>query len=236
MKAFLLAAGAGTRLRPLTDRIPKCLVPIGNTPLLRIWLEILRKHGITEVLINTHHLAEQVESYTKSNPLPGLEITLSHEPTLLGSAGTVRENWSFVEGEKEFLIIYADNLTSLDLCDLLAYHNKKASEFTIALFRTPAPTECGIVVCDRQSRVIEFQEKPKHPKGNRANAGIYVAGSGLIEHLAAKDGVSDFGFDILPALIGRMYGYTFEGYHCDTGTPERLAYARETWAKQNEGL
>jgi mannose-1-phosphate guanylyltransferase len=231
MKAFLLAAGKGTRLRPLTDRIPKCLVPIGSKPLLEIWLEMLRDHGITDVLVNTHHLAGQVEDYVMSDPVSGVSVTLFHEPELLGSAGTVRANRGFVDGEDKFLIIYADNLTTMNLTDLLAYHDRKAAEFTVALFRTPAPTQCGIAVCDGEGRIIEFQEKPQYPQSDWANAGLYVAGPELFGHIPDKPGVCDFGFDVLPSLCGTMYGYFFNGFFCDTGTPERLAYAREEWVK-----
>jgi mannose-1-phosphate guanylyltransferase len=235
MKAFLLAAGKGTRLRPLTDRIPKCLVPIREKPLLRIWLEILRDQGFSDVLVNTHHFAEQVEVYVQSNPVDGLDVTLFHEPELLGSAGTVRANRAFVAGEDKFLIIYADNLTDINLKDLLDYHDRKKAEFTMALFRTPSPTECGVAVCDKDGRVVEFQEKPQHPKSDWANAGLYVAGPRLFEMIPARPGVCDFGFDVLPSLIGTMYGYSFCGFYCDTGTPERLAFARENWGKEKTG-
>jgi len=232
MKAFLLAAGKGTRLKPLTDKIPKCLVPIAEKPLLEIWLLALRDAGVTDVLVNTHHLADQVQKYVAKQPVENINVTLYHEPELLGSAGTVAQNKAFVDGEKSFLIIYADNLTDMDLNEFIAFHEEKEAPFSMALFRTPTPSECGIVVCDSNDRVLEFQEKPAHAKSDWANAGLYIAGPALFQHIPQKLGVRDFGFDVLPNLIGDMYGYPFEGFYCDTGTPERLAFAREHWLKK----
>jgi mannose-1-phosphate guanylyltransferase len=234
MKAFLLAAGKGTRLRPLTDHMPKCLVPIAGMPLLQLWFEMLRDSGVTEVLVNTHHLAGQVRQFVASHPVEGLDVTLFHEEQLLGSAGTVAANRAFVAGEKAFLVIYADNLTDLDLHELVAFHRQRNAEFTMALFRTPAPSECGIAVCDANDRVVEFQEKPEQPGSDWANAGLYVAGPSLFDVIPAGKPVTDFGFDVLPALVGRMYGYHFDGLYCDTGTPARLDFARKAWEKKQE--
>ena len=231
MKAFLLAAGAGTRLRPLTDRIPKCLIPIGGKPLLEIWLEQLAQLGVTEVRVNTHHLAGQVEAYVAARPPASLRVSLVHEPVLLGSAGTLRANRDWLQGEKDFLIIYADNLADVNLADFIRFHREKKSEFTLALFRTPNPRECGIVVRDESGRVVEFQEKPDQPKSPWANAGLYMAGPSLFDAIPARPGLCDFGFDVLPRLMGRMYAFPLEGFYCDIGTPERLEYARRMWRK-----
>ena len=229
MKAFLLAAGKGTRLRPLTDRIPKCLVPIGEKPLLQIWFDQLAACGVTEVLVNTHHLSEQVEAYVEQHPMDHLRVTLFHEPELLGSAGTVWANRSFVRDEKDFLIIYADNLTDMDLTDFERFHREKKSAFSLVLFKTPNPTECGVALCDSTGRVTAFQEKPKHPESDWANAGIYLAGQELFQMEPPECAVFDFGFHVLPEWVGRMYGYRYEGFYCDTGTPERLQRARAHW-------
>lgn len=102
MKAILLAAGVGSRLRPLTDHTPKCLVPVGGRPLLAIWFDALVRHGVTEVLLNTHHLADRVGEFVATHTPRGLRVTLFHEPVLLGSAGTVKANRDFVAGEASF--------------------------------------------------------------------------------------------------------------------------------------
>ena len=114
MKGFLLAAGVGTRLRPLTYAIPKCLVPIRGTPLLAIWLEWCAMYGIDEILLNSHAHSDRVREFVDASRGP-VRVTLTHEPELLGSAGTVHVNRKFVAGEKEFAVLYADVLTNCRL-------------------------------------------------------------------------------------------------------------------------
>lgn len=228
MKAFLLAAGRGARLKPLTDRTPKCLLRVAGLPLLEIWLRLLRAHGIRDVLLNTHHLAERVNAFVRRRDPDGIRVTLFHEPVLLGSAGTVAANRDFVRGEKSFLIAYADNLTDLDLGAMIRFHQRKRSPFTLGLFPTPTPEACGIAECAPDGRVASFVEKPRRPAGNLANAGLYVARQELFAMMPAKPFL-DFGFDVLPRLVGRMYGYRIEGFFCDIGARERLAYCRRAW-------
>src|SRR5689334_17748935 len=110
MKAIILAAGLGTRLRPITATTPKCLAPINGVPLLELWLRECERAGVEAVLVNTHHLAERVQDFVAARR--GIPITLAHEPTLLGSAGTLAANWDFVDGGESFLVVYADNLTT----------------------------------------------------------------------------------------------------------------------------
>lgn len=229
MKAFLLAAGAGTRLRPLTDRLPKCLIPIGAKPLLEIWLARLEELGVTETRINTHHLAAQVAAYVAARPPAPMRVSLFHEPELLGSAGTIRANRAWLENEPDFLVVYADNLTDADLAGFVRCHRARRAEFTLGVFKTPAPRECGIVVFDESGCVTEFQEKPAAPKSHWANAGIYLAGPALFDAIPDRPGVCDFGFDVLPRLVGRMHACPLEGFFCDIGTSERLEYARRRW-------
>ena len=121
MKAFLLAGGLGTRLRPITYKIPKCLVSINGKPLLKWWIKLFEKHGINHVLINLHHLAEQVENFIR-NYDTDIQFELFYEECLLGSAGTIRANKSFIDNTK-FLIAYADNLTNFNITQFLEYHN-----------------------------------------------------------------------------------------------------------------
>lgn len=234
MKAFLLAAGKGTRLRPLTDDVPKCLVPIDGQPLLGLWFDMLAKHGVDSVLVNTHHLHRDVEGFVRENRSPHLTVTLAYEPRLLGSAGTVSRNRDFVADEESFLIIYADNLTDLDLAAMCRQHHDKSSLFTMALFTSSFPSECGIAVCNESGLITEFEEKPQDPKSSWANAGVYVAGSRVFDSIPAEV-PCDFGFDVLPSLVGKMYGFCWEGFYCDIGTPERLALARAQWPRRLSG-
>jgi len=234
MKAFLLAAGKGTRLRPITEEIPKCLVPIKGKALLKIWLEHLYGHGVDEVLISTHHLAAQVEAFARENRNGVPRIRLSYEPALLGSAGTVWANKDFVDQEDDFFIIYADNLTNLTLSHMLLYHRRHAGPLTMGLFKSSSPESCGIAAVDGERLIVGFEEKPKKPKGNLANAGIYVASQQFFKFFPA-DEISaevplDFGHHILPRLVGNMYGYVVDSFLMDIGTLENYELAQRIWA------
>ncbi len=231
-KAFLLAAGLGTRLRPLTDQIPKCLVPICGKPLLSIWLEICESLGVKEVLINTHHLADQVRSWARVQNGP-VGITLVHEDTLCGSAGTVMTNRDFVRHSRDFYVLYADNLVRANLDALALAHSQHQDAVTLGLFRTTSPRECGIVALDSRGRVTSFEEKPLKPKSNLANAGIFLARQEIFDFLTPNR-FSDFGKDVLPKLVGRMWGVRLEGYIRDVGTPESYQWAQEEWSVINQ--
>ena len=169
MKAFLLAAGKGTRLKPYTDSIPKCLIPIHGKPLLGIWLDHLRDQNIQEVLINTHHHAQQVEAFVRGySHRRDIRIVLSNEPELLGSAGTILHCREFVDSEDDFMIFYADNLTNVNLKQLATFHRKcreKKGVLTMGLFHSPNPASCGIAEMDsdRKNRVI-FRKTGETPK------------------------------------------------------------------------
>lgn len=233
MKAFLLAAGYGTRLRPITDTVPKCLVPICGKPLLGWWFELFQKHGITDVLINTHYLPDPVRAYlTKYNATH--ENFMCHEtfePELLGSGGTIRKNRAFVQDEESFLICYADNLTNADLTAFQKVHAMNDGVLTMALFHTNLPKQCGIAEIGEDDRIVSFIEKPEHPKSDLANAGMYIARQELFDYLPDGDEPLDFGKSVLPKLTGRMYGWHTQGYLLDVGTLENYKKAQMDWAR-----
>ena len=144
VKALLLAGGLGTRLRPLTDTIPKCLVTIDGRPLLSFWVECLVEAHIREARINTHAHAEQVRAYIDSvNAESALRLLESREPDLLGSAGTVTANADLADGAEQVVIIYADNLSDIDLRPLIAFHCRHGDPLTMVLFRSPNPRQCA---------------------------------------------------------------------------------------------
>lgn len=231
MKAFLLAAGLGTRLRPITDTTPKCLVPIKGHPLLGWWLKLLQTHGVTEVLINTHYLPEPVRSFIRAYNAEqtGLTVTEFYEPELLGSGGTIRANRAFVEGEDSFLICYADNLTDADLTDFRTFHEEHHALLSMALFHTNVPKQCGIAALDANDRIVEFVEKPENPKSDLANAGMYMADRRIFDYLDDGKTLLDFGKDVLPKLVGQMYGWNTKGYLIDIGTLENYTRANGEW-------
>ncbi len=230
MKAYLLAAGLGTRLRPITDTIPKCMVPICGKPLLQWWMELFDKHGITDVLINTHYLSDSVRAFIdENNKSFPVKLYESYEVELVGSGGTVRNNIDFVDHEDDFLIVYADNLTNTNLSDFISSHNShKDAVLTMALFHTNRPKECGIVALDESNRITEFEEKPVEPKSDLANAGIYVCSKDVFNYIPDK-GFCDFGKDILPELVGNMYGWQVDDYLLDIGTMDNYKIAQKDW-------
>jgi len=224
MLAFLLAAGSGTRLRPITDSVPKCLVPIAGKPLISYLLDLLGLHGATKVVINGHHLHTQVAAYLASTRRP-FEIVLNYEPVLLGSAGTLRANRQLAVDAEDFLVVYADNLTDANLSQLRACHRQSGTLATIGLFRTPTPEGCGVVSLDDCGVVIDFQEKPKQPRSNLAFAGLMAASPALLEEI--PDTIPcDLGRDVLAKLRGRISGWEINGYLRDVGTPESYQQAQ----------
>lgn len=225
MKAFLLAAGKGTRLQPLTFHIPKCLIPICGRPLIEYWFDLFNIYEIDEVLINTSHLAEKVVDYV-GNHHRGIRIKLIYEEILLGSGGTIKKNWDFIDNEKKFFIFYADNLTNINLRKMIEFHDIKKKDFTLAVFRVPNPSECGVVEIDEHSTVVSFSEKPEKPVSDLAFAGIMLSNSRLKDFFPDKD-IFDLGYDVLPRLIGKASGYIIEDYLIDIGTPEKLRYAEK---------
>lgn len=227
MKAFLLAAGLGTRLKPITDSIPKCLVPICGKPLLGWWIELFRKHGIEEVLINLHHFPEKVRHYLDLNS-KGIKFHFFYEETLLGSAGTLRENKSFVSNEKEFFIIYADNLTNTNLSAFMDFHRSHNNFFSMGLFKTPNPTACGIALLNNESVITDFEEKPENPKSNLASAGIFISSPEVLDYIPEKE-ITDVGFHLIPKLVNKMKGWLITDYLIDIGTHENLKRAESEW-------
>lgn len=227
MKAFLLAAGLGTRLRPLTETIPKCLVPIQGRPLLDIWFELLRQHGIGEVLLNAHWQAEAVREYIAGRN-HGLRVTVFEEQTLLGSAGTIAAHREWVAGDDHFWVLFADVLTNADLSELLRFHRAKDVAATLGVYRVPDPQRCGIVQLDDHGVVQRFVEKPSEPCGDLAFSGVMLATPEIFEAIPPARPV-DLGSTVLPRLAGRMAAYPIPDYLLDIGTMDNYSLAQSTW-------
>jgi len=221
MRAILLAAGCGTRLRPITNVTPKCLVPIKGKPLLEIWLERLTQAGIGPFLINTHYLAGKVESFIENCPY-GKDATLAYEPELRGTAGTLIHNLDFFEGQ-DGMLIHADNYCLADFSLFLKAHMDRPPEclMTMMTFRTDMPSTCGIVELDERGVVFGFHEKVAQPPGNLANGAIYILSPELLEKLVSDlNTAKDFSTEVLYHLLGKIYTYETTGLFMDIGTPE----------------
>jgi mannose-1-phosphate guanylyltransferase len=235
MKALILAAGLGTRLRPLTDTIPKPLVPIAGVPLLQYHLDHLRHHGVTDVLINTHYLAEQMSDFIAeylSKSDGSLNVTLAYEPVLLGSGGTLKANQNFFADSKDFLVVYSDNLTDIDYSQLLAKHQTSDSMVTIASYYEHFPEQKGIIEHNNDGVIIKFIEKPQTHKvtSNFANAGIYVVSKKIFEVLSELEyPILDFGHHVFPELLTRgeiMRIYAMNETLLDIGNHENYTKAQ----------
>jgi len=227
MKAFLLAAGTGSRLRPITDHTPKCLLPVGGTPLLDLWLDALHRAEVDEVLVNLHHLPEAVSGHLEARTGPPA-VRTAFEPELLGSAGTLRHHRAWVQDEEFFLALNADNLTDFDLRNLITVHRSSGVEATLTVFRAEDPSSCGIVEVDPSGLVTGFTEKPSVPAGNLANAGMYAFNPSVLLDIDPTP-PNDIGFDLLPRLVARARALPLEGYFCDIGTPAAYEQALRDW-------
>ncbi len=234
MRALLLAAGIGSRLRPLTDTTPKCLVRVHDRPLLDYWLDLVFEGGIERALLNTHWLAGQVREHVAGSVWRS-RIDLVHEEDLLGTGGTVLANRDWLQGEA-FLLAHADNLTDFDVPGLIAAHRNRPRGHVITMlgFRTDDPSSCGILELDRQNTVLAFHEKVKNPPGNLANGAVYVFEPSIIDDMARLGKrVVDLSTEVIPHYIGRILCVETDGYHRDIGSPESLRRAHSEFKQKS---
>jgi len=220
MKAIILAAGEGTRLRPLTLALPKALLPIGGNPLIEHQLYWLKSHGIQEVVINLYHLGEKIEDFLGDGSHFGMKISYSPEESLLGTAGGVKRAEHFFDST--FVVAYGDVLTNFDLSAMIKFHQGKKATVTLVIFEPPNACEVGAVELDEDGRILSFVEKPQSPISTLANGGIYVLEREVLNHIP-EQGFSDFAYDIFPRLIQLglpLYGYMLkpDEYLTDIGT------------------
>lgn len=227
MKAFLLAAGLGSRLRPITDATPKCMLDINGQPLLDIWLDAFSRAGVDEVLVNLHHLPDVVLRHLAGRDRPPA-VRTSFEPELLGSAGTLLANRAWVNGEDSFLACNADNLTDFDLRSLIDAHRAHDGLATLAVFHSPQPSAGGVVELDGTGTIVAFTEKPSHPVSDLVNAGIYALRPGALDRISHEP-PADIGYHLLPELVGHAQAVLVEGYFRDIGTPEAYRLGRKEW-------
>jgi mannose-1-phosphate guanylyltransferase len=229
MKALLLAAGFGTRLRPLTNSIPKCLVPIKGKPLLGYWIDMLGKAPqIDGILINNHYLAAEVVKFIENNSQDkNLEIVF--EEKLLGTGGTLLKNKAFF-GEDTVMLIHADNLSKFNLNTFIAEHTNRppGTEITMMTFDTTEPQNCGIVELDKDNIVIAFHEKVKNPPGKLANGAVYIIEPSILQFLESlgKEEI-DFSNEVLPNYLGKINTFHNNVYHRDIGNIESYEAANK---------
>jgi len=225
MKAFILAAGYGTRLEPLTLAVPKPMVPIVNLPTMQHNLELLKRYSIADVTVNIHYHPEQIENYFGDGSAFGLNLSYSYEEQLLGTAGGVRRMAREINpADETFLVLSSDALTDINLDKLLAFHKEKKALATIALSPMGDVSHFGVVDLDKNNRIIGFQEKPRpeEARSNLVNSGIYIFEPEILQMIPS--GFHDFGRELFPKLVDEkapIFGYRMVEYWNDVGGLEK---------------
>ena len=221
-----MAAGLGTRLRPLTYDIPKPMVPVANRPIMEHILALLARHDVGEVIANLHWFPETIHEHLGDGSRLGIDLSYSHEEVLLGTAGGVRNVREFL-GDEQFCVLAADALTDLDLGALVSEHRERGWIATLATKRVPNVSDYGVVVAGSDGRVQGFQEKPDPAEAlsDLANCMIYVLEPEIFDYFPAKQEV-DFALDVFPALLEHdvPFGvHVADAYWNDVGSlPEYL--------------
>jgi len=219
MKAVVMAGGAGSRLRPLTINRPKPMVPMVNKPVVAHILDLLKRHGITEVVITLQYMADAVQDYFGDGQSLGMDVRYSIEETPLGTAGSVKQTQDFLD--EPFVVISGDAVTNVDLRKIIAFHEERKAMATLTLYRVSNPLEYGVVIVDEQGAIQQFLEKPSWGEviSDTVNTGIYVLDPSVLGYFEA--GVPfDFSRDLFPILLEKgdpLYGYVADGYWCDVG-------------------
>lgn len=224
MKAMILAAGLGTRLRPLTNTIPKPLLPVGGTPLI-VWnLLLLKRHGFHDVVINLHHLAPLIEQALGNGSKFGLRIIYSHEPMILGTGGGIKQAEPYFSGEP-VLVMNGDTLFELDLSALCAFHRERKAAATLVLREDPEAARWGLVEVSEGHRIMRITGRglaDSAPTIPRMFAGVHILNPRLLREV--KKGVESSIIDPYVSAIQRgelVLGYDLTGYWSDVGTAER---------------
>ena len=219
MKAIIMAGGEGSRLRPLTATIPKPLVPVMDKPVMEHIINLLKVHGFYHIGATLQYLPHKIQDYFEHGENHDVRISYFTENTPLGTAGSVKNAESMLDGT--FLVISGDALTDIDLTALIAAHREKNAAVTIALKKVAVPLDYGVVITDKNGRIKKFLEKPSWSQvfSNLANTGIYVIERELLSKIPPAT-FFDFSKDLFPLLLKQdipIYGWLTENYWCDIG-------------------
>lgn len=229
LKAVVMGGGQGTRLRPLTCRLPKPMVPLCNQPVMEYVLQLLRRHECTHIYVTLHYLADEVISHFGNGSDFGLRMQYSVEQEPMGTAGSVgllRESL-----DSTFFVVSGDALTDFDLQKALNFHRKKKAKATLVLKSVPNPLEFGVVVTDDEGRIVRFLEKPTWGEvfSDTVNTGIYILEPEVLE-LIPPGQAFDFSKDLFTKMLADsqdLYGYVAEGYWCDIGNLDQYRQAHQ---------
>jgi mannose-1-phosphate guanylyltransferase len=229
-KAMILAGGMSTRLYPLTKQVPKPLVPVAGEPITAHVMRWLQSFGYTDLAMNVHYLADQIESALGDGSKYGVKLNYLHEAVLMGSAGAVKPLQSFFTGT--FVVVGCDDLTDANLEALVAFHKERGALATIGLLEADEVDQYGVVITADDGRIVEFQEKPAKgtERSKLVNTGIYVFEPAVLDFIPAET-FYDFGKQVFPALLAAgasFYGMRLgNAYWRDIGTPSEYRLATE---------
>jgi mannose-1-phosphate guanylyltransferase len=240
MKAMVLAAGQGTRLHPLTEHTPKALVPVAGRPMIEYSLLLLKRYGIREIIINLHHLGDQIESYLGDGKQWGLQITYSKEPELLDTGGGLLKAKRFLQ-DGTFIVINTDVLIDLALSDLVAFHEKNRAVATLVLRPDPLADQFGSMEIDGDGRIRRFLQtwtaatELSVPTTELMFTGVQVLEPRVFDYMAPDDTLRKFSTtkDTYPRMLlhqERLFGFRFGGFWQDVGTTSRIKEAEDSLA------
>ncbi len=229
MKAVVMAGGEGTRLRPLTSSRPKPLVPILNKPCMQHTIELLKRYGITDIVVTLYYLADEIEGYFGDGSELGVNLIYTVEDTPLGTAGSVKKAEEYLKDDT-FIIVSGDALTDLDVEKALAYHREKQSVATLVLQHVDNPLEFGVVITDDNGRIRRFLEKPSWGEvfSDTVNTGMYILEPSIFEYMQ-PDKSYDWSQDIFPQILAEekpMFGYVLGEYWTDVGSLQQYRQAQ----------
>jgi len=230
MQAVIVAGGAGTRLRPLTYSRPKPMVPLFDKPFLQYQIELLRRHGIHDIIINVHYLAKGIMDYFGDGKQLGVNIRYSEEQTAMGTAGAVKKAEGLLSNEP-LLVMNADILTDIDLSAMLTYHQEKQATVTVGLIKVADPTSFGMIVLNDDGRVQNWLEKPTWDEvvAYTVNAGFYIMDPTVLRYVPVGEAYSfERGlFPLMLQLKEKFFGLELRGYWLDIGSPQRYIQAHK---------
>jgi len=238
VKAFILAAGFGTRLRPFTDEIPKPLIPVLNQPVMERMIHLCHRHGFVDLVANLHYKGEKIQQAFGDGATFGVNLQYSWEKELLGTAGGVRRQADFL-GQETFAVVSGDVVTDLDLTEMLAFHRMRGALITMAVKEVADPSRFGVVVTDPEGRITSFQEKPAPgtEKSRLVNTGIYIVEPEILAHIPPHLPF-DFGSQLFPMLVAQgapVYAMSTEAYWSDVGTLDQYLHTNWALLRANRG-
>ncbi|HTY13628.1 MAG TPA: NDP-sugar synthase [Candidatus Omnitrophota bacterium] len=234
MKAVIIAGGLGTRLRPLTYNTPKPIVPVLNRPFIVHQVELLKQHGVDEIILNLHYLSDNIREILDDGKEWGVKICYSIEEKPLGTAGAVKNAEEYFKDEELIVVFNGDILTDANISEIIKLHRSKKARATLTLTPVDDPTSYGLVLCDEKGRVQQFLEKPSWERvegmaRKNINAGIYILDPKIFRSLPSNEPVT-FERQVFPDLLEKgepVYGFESDAYWIDIGNPEKYRLAHQ---------